>query len=33
MDEAAHFMDSVVIDETLRADVACNNAARVLKLS
>jgi predicted TIM-barrel fold metal-dependent hydrolase len=29
-EEAGHFMDSVAIDEGLRADVAYNNAARVL---
>lgn len=31
-EEAGHFMDSVKIDESLRADVAYNNAARVLGL-
>lgn len=32
IDEAAEFMDSVAIDEKLRADIAYNNAARLLKL-
>jgi 2,3-dihydroxybenzoate decarboxylase len=31
MDEAAHFMDNVVIDEKLRADVAFNNGAQLLR--
>ena len=30
--EAGHWMDSVPIEESLRADVAYNNAARLLKL-
>lgn len=32
-EEAGHFMDTVAIDESLRADVAYNNAARLLGLS
>jgi 2,3-dihydroxybenzoate decarboxylase len=31
--EAGHFMDTVPLDETLRADVAYNNAAKVLGLT
>jgi 2,3-dihydroxybenzoate decarboxylase len=31
--EAGHFMDTVPLDENLRADVAYNNAARLLKLT
>jgi 2,3-dihydroxybenzoate decarboxylase len=31
-EEAGHFMDTVALDETERADVAYNNAARLLKL-
>jgi len=30
--EAGHFMDSVALDDALRADIACNNAARLLNL-
>jgi 2,3-dihydroxybenzoate decarboxylase len=30
--EAGHFMDDVAIPEDLRADVACNNAAKLLGL-
>jgi 2,3-dihydroxybenzoate decarboxylase len=33
MDEAAHFVDSVPIDERVRNDICFNNAARLLKLS
>jgi 2,3-dihydroxybenzoate decarboxylase len=33
MVEAAHFMDTVALDENLRADVACNNAAKLLALT
>ena len=33
MVEAAHFMDTVALDENLRADVACNNAAKLLGLT
>ncbi|HEX3441778.1 MAG TPA: amidohydrolase family protein [Pseudolabrys sp.] len=32
-EEAGHFMDSVAIEEPLRADVAYNNAAKLLRLS
>jgi 2,3-dihydroxybenzoate decarboxylase len=32
-EEAGHFMDSVALDESLRADVAYNNAARLLGLA
>jgi 2,3-dihydroxybenzoate decarboxylase len=32
-EEAGHFMDSVAIEESLRADVAYNNAAKLLGLS
>jgi len=31
-EEAGHFMDTVPLDESERADVACNNAARLLGL-
>jgi 2,3-dihydroxybenzoate decarboxylase len=33
MDEAAHFIDGVPIDDHLRSDICFNNAARLLKLS
>ncbi len=32
-EEAGHFMDSVPLDESLRADIAYNNAAKLLGLS
>jgi 2,3-dihydroxybenzoate decarboxylase len=32
-DEAGHFMDCVPLDEFLRADIAYNNAAKLLKLT
>jgi 2,3-dihydroxybenzoate decarboxylase len=32
MDEAGHFMDTVRLDEGLRADIAYRNAERVLRL-
>ena len=31
-EEAGHFMDTVPLDESLRADIAYNNAARLLGL-
>jgi 2,3-dihydroxybenzoate decarboxylase len=33
MDEAAHFIDGVALDEHVRNDICFNNAARLLKLS
>ena len=32
MDEAAHFIDSVALDQTVRSDICFNNAARLLNL-
>jgi 2,3-dihydroxybenzoate decarboxylase len=32
MDEAAHFIDGAPIDDSMRADICFNNAARLLKL-
>jgi predicted TIM-barrel fold metal-dependent hydrolase len=33
VDEAAEFMDTVALDDKLRADIAYNNAARTLRLT
>ena len=32
MEEAGHFLDTVSLEESLRADVGYNNAARLLGL-
>ena len=32
VDEAAHFIDGVALDETVRNDICFNNAARLLNL-
>ena len=32
MDEAAHFIDNVALDQTVRSDICFNNAARLLNL-
>jgi 2,3-dihydroxybenzoate decarboxylase len=32
MDEAAHFIDEVALDEKVRNDICFNNAVRLLKL-
>jgi predicted TIM-barrel fold metal-dependent hydrolase len=30
--EAGHWFDGVALDEAVRADIACNNASRLLRL-
>jgi 2,3-dihydroxybenzoate decarboxylase len=33
IDEAGEFMDTVALEESVRADIACNNAKRLFRLA